>query len=55
MVGFDPALWDFFVLVEKTISLNTFTPKSDLNGHCPAIWQLYKRLENAFASIEFQN
>ena len=26
-----------------------------LKGHCHAIWQLYKRLEEVFASIEFQN
>ena len=26
-----------------------------LKGHCHAIWQLYKRLECIFASIEFQN
>ena len=26
-----------------------------LKGHCHAIWQLYKKLEGAFAAIEFQN
>ena len=26
-----------------------------LNGHCHAIWQLYKKLDGALASIEFQN
>ena len=26
-----------------------------LKGHCHAIWQLYKKLEGIFASIEFQN
>ena len=26
-----------------------------LKGHCHAIWQLYKKLEGVFASIEFQN
>ena len=25
-----------------------------LKGHCHAIWQLYKRLEGAFESVEFQ-
>ena len=25
-----------------------------LKGHCHAIWQRYKRLEGAFATIEFQ-
>ena len=25
-----------------------------LKGHCHAIWQLYKKLEGVFASIEFQ-
>ena len=28
---------------------------SNLKGHCHTIWQLYKRLEGAFTSIEFQN
>ena len=28
---------------------------SVLKGHCHAIWQLYKKLEGVFASIEFQN
>ena len=28
---------------------------SELKGHCHAIWQLYKKLEGVFASIEFQN
>ena len=27
----------------------------ELKGHCHAIWQLYKKLEGDFASIEFQN
>ena len=26
-----------------------------LKGHCHAIWQLYKKLEGAFTSFEFQN
>ena len=26
-----------------------------LKGHCHAIWQLYKKLEGVFTSIEFQN
>ena len=26
-----------------------------LKGHCHAIWQLKKKLEGVFASIEFQN
>ena len=26
-----------------------------VKGHCHAIWQLYKNLEDVFASIEFQN
>ena len=26
-----------------------------LKGHCHAIWQLYKKLDGVFASIEFQN
>ena len=26
-----------------------------LKGHCHAIWQLYKKLEGVFESIEFQN
>ena len=26
-----------------------------LKGHCYAIWQLYKKVEGVFASIEFQN
>ena len=26
-----------------------------LKGHCHTIWQLYKRLEVAFASIKFKN
>ena len=26
-----------------------------LKGHFHAIWQLYKKLEGVFASIEFQN
>ena len=29
--------------------------RGSLKGHCHAIWQLYNRLESAFASIEFQN
>ena len=28
---------------------------TSLKGHCHALWQLYKRLEGAFASIEFWN
>ena len=32
-----------------------FLARDTLKGHCHAIWQLYKRLEGAFASIEFQN
>ena len=26
-----------------------------IEGHCNAIWQLYKKLEGIFGSIEFQN
>ena len=26
-----------------------------LKGHCHAIWQLYKKLEGVFASIEIQS
>ena len=26
-----------------------------LKGHCHALWQLYKKLEGVFASVEFQN
>ena len=26
-----------------------------LKGHCHAIWQLYKKPESDFASVEFQN
>ena len=26
-----------------------------LKGYCRAVWQLYKKLEGVFASIEFQN
>ena len=26
-----------------------------LKGHCHAIWQLFKKLEGVFSSIEFQN
>ena len=26
-----------------------------LKAHCHSIWQLYKKLEGVFASIEFQN
>ena len=28
---------------------------SILKGHCHGIWQLYKKLEGVFESIEFQN
>ena len=28
---------------------------ASLKGHCHAIWQLYKKLEGVFASIESQN
>ena len=33
----------------------SFVSRRSLKGHRQAIWQLYKRLEGAFASIEFQN
>ena len=28
---------------------------ADLKEHCHAMWQLYKKLEDVFASVEFQN
>ena len=48
---------DYSLMVQKIVmpekglgNLNIY-----LTGHCHAIWQLYKKLEGAFASIEFQN
>ena len=39
------------VIHSHTFSWHALT----LKGHCHAIWQLYKKLEGVFASIEFQN
>ena len=38
--------------IEFSKSLH-WSPTSVLKGHCHAIWQLYKKLEGAFTSIEF--
>ena len=40
-----------FLCDHRVILLTEFS----LKGHCPAIWQLYKKPEGVFASIEFQN
>ena len=42
-------------LVSITAQQNMKLELYSLKGHCHAIWQLYKKLEGVFASIEFQN
>ena len=34
-------------------NVNTFSSRVMLNGHCHTVWQLYKKLEDGLASIEF--
>ena len=40
---------------EELLVLLEMMGGSLLKGQCHAIWQLYKKLEGVFASIEFQN
>ena len=47
MRDFSMTVWE---LKHKTVA-----PQFSLKGHCHAIWQLYKKLEGVFASIEVQN
>ena len=37
----------------RTDTEQRFKERESLKGHCHAIWQLYKKLEGVFASIEF--
>ena len=47
---------DLFNWVAPSLQLAHETDKfPELKGHCHAIWQLYKKLEGVFASVEFQN
>ena len=37
------------------LKLRSLSTIKYLKGYCRAIWQLYKKLEGIFASVEFQN
>ena len=39
----------------RTDTEQRFKERESLKEHCHAIWQLYKKLEGVFASIEFKN
>ena len=57
--GFDESV-NFSFLKNSQVQINFKLNKKKeydylLKGHCHAIWQLYKKLEGVFASIEFQN
>ena len=47
---------DFYLFnCSRFLSCVVEMDKSKLKGHCHAIWQLYKKPEGVFASMEFQN
>ena len=42
-------------IADQQVAMKELFLSSNLKGHCHAIWQLNKKLQGVFASIEFQN